>query len=51
MEKFKQLAKIKELYANGENIIKYLKSINNDELNVNLRSPTCFKSQKHFRIY
>lgn len=33
MEKFKQLARIKEIYANGENIIKYLKSINNDELN------------------
>ena len=33
MEKFKQLAKIKEIYANGGNIIKYLKSINNNQLN------------------
>jgi ubiquinone/menaquinone biosynthesis C-methylase UbiE/uncharacterized protein YbaR (Trm112 family) len=33
MEKFKQLAKIKEIYANGENIISYLKSINNNQQN------------------
>jgi len=33
MAKFNQLAKIKEIYANGENIIKYLKSINNNEQN------------------
>lgn len=33
MEKFKQLAKIKEIYTNGENIIKYLKSINSNDLN------------------
>lgn len=33
MEKFKQLSKIKEIYANGENIIKYLKSINNNKQN------------------
>ncbi len=33
MEKFKQLAKIKEIYANGEYIIKYLKSISNHDLN------------------
>lgn len=33
MEIFKQLAKIKEIYANGENIIRYLKSINSNELN------------------
>lgn len=33
MEKFKQLAKIKEIYANGENIIKYLKSISDNEKN------------------
>lgn len=33
MEKFKQLAKIKEIYANGGNIIKYLKSVNKNELN------------------
>ncbi len=33
MEKFKQLTKIKEIYANGENIIKYLKNINNNKLN------------------
>lgn len=33
MEKFKQLAKIKEIYAKGENIIKYLKSISNNQQN------------------
>ncbi len=33
MEKFKQLQKIKELYSKGENIIQYLKSIGNNELN------------------
>ena len=31
MEKFKQLAKIKEVYGNGGNIIQYLKSINNND--------------------
>lgn len=33
MEKFKQLQKIKELYAKGENIIQYLKSIGKNEKN------------------
>ncbi len=33
MEKFKQLQKIKKLYAKGENIIQYLKSIGNSETN------------------
>lgn len=33
MEKFKQLAKIREIYAKGENIIKYLKSIDDSEKN------------------
>lgn len=33
MEKFKQLAKIKEIYAKGGNIIKYLKSLSNNEQN------------------
>ncbi len=33
MEKFKHLQKIKELYAKGENIIQYLKSIDNSESN------------------
>jgi len=33
MEKIKQLQKIKELYAKGENIIQYLKSIGNNETN------------------
>lgn len=33
MEKFKQLQKIKDLYANGENIIQYLKSIGNNDVN------------------
>ena len=33
MEKFKQLSKIKEIYANGGNIIKYLKSIGNNKQN------------------
>ncbi len=33
MEKFKQLQKIKELYANGGNIIQYLKSIGSNDKN------------------
>jgi len=33
MEKYKQLQKIKTLYANGENIIQYLKKIGNNEKN------------------
>jgi ubiquinone/menaquinone biosynthesis C-methylase UbiE/uncharacterized protein YbaR (Trm112 family) len=33
MEKFKQLQKIKQLYESGGNIIQYLKSIDNSELN------------------
>lgn len=33
MEKLKQLQKIKELYANGDNIIQYLKSIGNNDTN------------------
>lgn len=33
MEKFKQLQKIKELYAKGDNIIQYLKSIGNNDTN------------------
>ncbi|MDX2414095.1 MAG: methyltransferase domain-containing protein [Bacteroidales bacterium] len=33
MEKFKYLQKIKELYANGENIFQYLRSIDNSSLN------------------
>lgn len=33
MDKFKQLSKIKEIYANGENIIKYLKSISKNKQN------------------
>ena len=33
MEKFKQLQKIKELYAKGDNIIQYLKSIGNNDAN------------------
>ena len=33
MEKFKQLQKIKERYERGENIIQYLKSIDNDDTN------------------
>lgn len=33
MDKFKQLQRIKELYANGENIIEYLRSIGNKDTN------------------
>jgi uncharacterized protein YbaR (Trm112 family) len=33
MEKFKQLRKIKEIYDNGGNIIQYLKSIGNNDVN------------------
>ncbi len=33
MEKFKQLRKIKEVYAKGENMIKYLKNIGNNKAN------------------
>lgn len=33
MEKFKQLQKIKEIYAKGDNIIQYLKSIGNNDSN------------------
>ena len=33
MEKFKQLQKIKEIYAKGDNIIQYLKSIGKNDIN------------------
>ena len=33
MEKFKQLKKIREIYSNGENMIKYLKSIGQNKSN------------------
>jgi len=33
MEKYKQLQRIKELYAKGDNIIQYLRSINNNDTN------------------
>src|SRR5918993_901243 len=33
MEKFKHVQRIKEVYAKGDNIIKYLKTISNNETN------------------